>query len=95
MGTVVREHPKSLPPWGRCPNAHSAAGADEVTAVQIRWSAIVEAAWYRTSPGPYGATLPFGEGIKRCLHNNDAVIFIGSFFRFYHFYNKKPAYPFG
>ena len=44
----------SLPLWGRCPNAQSAAGADEVTAVRIRRRVSVEVTLYRTSPGPSG-----------------------------------------
>ena len=48
-----------LPLWGRCPNARSAAGADEVAAVRIRRRASIERSAYCTSPGPYAAGLLF------------------------------------
>ena len=43
---------------------HSVAGADEVTAVRIRRKVEIEGTAFCTSPGPFGATLPKGEGMN-------------------------------
>ena len=44
----------------------------------------MKVALYRTSPGPFGATLPKGEGMRTSFHSNNSVftdLLSGSFSR--------------
>ena len=64
---LVRQHP-SLPLWGRW---HGEAVTEEVLPqYEFAESHRKNETLYRTSPAPYGGTLPFGEGFGCTINYN-------------------------